>query len=475
MDMRRLLRFWFTFDEPVDRGSYVRHGAALAVLKYAVDAAVVGLTTGRLWTPLDYVNPPLRSLLSDGGAAPDLAAGASPDIIVSLLASPLVGAVLAAWTLPFLWIGVTLSMRRLIDAGWSAWWSLLFFVPFVRFILFVALALAPSGSARRYDAPSSPRTSGALSSIIAVAFGTLVGVALVMFGAMRLQSYGLTLFMGTPFVTGTATGYLKQRLHPVPARTTLTLVALTVPLLALVSILLGIEGAVCLAMAAPLGLVLAFLGGIFGRKLASVGEGAGQGALLLAILLPTGFAGEGGVERTVTLREVRTSVVIDAAPMDVWHHVIAFEPIPPPTSLPFRLGIAYPIRAEIEGSGVGAVRYCVFSTGAFVEPITAWEVGQRLAFDVIESPPPLRELSFRHPAPPHLDGYLAPRAGEFRLVDLGDGRTRLEGSTWYEQRLQPEAYWALFSDALISRIHGRVLDHIRSEAESTLAQGVARE
>jgi hypothetical protein len=66
-------------------------------------------------------------------------------------------------------------------------------------------------------------------------------------------------------------------------------------------------------------------------------------------------------------------------------------------------------------------------------------------------------------APPHLDGYLVPRAGEFRLVDLG-GRTRLEGSTWYEQRLRPEGYWVVFSDYIISKIHERVLTHIASEA-----------
>ena len=79
---------------------------------------------------------------------------------------------------------------------------------------------------------------------------------------------------------------------------------------------------------------------------------------------------------------------------------------------------------------------------------------------MVESPPPLRELSFRDVAPPHLEGYLQPRRGEFRLVALPDGRTRLEGSTWYEQRLRPVAYWALFSDRIIARIHHRVLEHI---------------
>ena len=67
--------------------------------------------------------------------------------------------------------------------------------------------------------------------------------------------------------------------------------------------------------------------------------------------------------------------------------------------------------------------------------------------------------------PPHLDGYFRSRRGEFRLTPLPGGRTRLEGSTWYEMRLYPEAYWVLFADALIGRIHGRVLRHVKGIAE----------
>ena len=31
--------------------------------------------------------------------------------------------------------------------------------------------------------------------------------------------------------------------------------------------------------------------------------------------------------------------------------------------------------------------------------------------------------------------------------------------------MTPEAYWQIFSDALIHRIHQRVLDHIKQEVE----------
>ena len=69
-------------------------------------------------------------------------------------------------------------------------------------------------------------------------------------------------------------------------------------------------------------------------------------------------------------------------------------------------------------------------------------------------------------APPHLDNYLQSTRGEFRLVPLPGGRTRLEGSTWYELRMAPEPYWQVYSDWLIHRIHERVLRHIEAESEA---------
>ncbi|MEP6778460.1 MAG: hypothetical protein ABJC26_01120, partial [Gemmatimonadaceae bacterium] len=72
---------------------------------------------------------------------------------------------------------------------------------------------------------------------------------------------------------------------------------------------------------------------------------------------------------------------------------------------------------------------------------------------------------FANITPPHLDGYFASRRGEFRLVPLANGMTRLEGSTWYEMKLYPEGYWSVFGDRLIRKIHARVLEHIKRAAE----------
>jgi hypothetical protein len=67
---------------------------------------------------------------------------------------------------------------------------------------------------------------------------------------------------------------------------------------------------------------------------------------------------------------------------------------------------------------------------------------------------------------PHLDNYLASKAGQFRLTPLPDGSTHLEGTTWYENRMWPADYWRPWSDWIIHHIHRRVLENIRLRAEA---------
>ena len=146
----------------------------------------------------------------------------------------------------------------------------------------------------------------------------------------------------------------------------------------------------------------------------------------------------------------------------------AFSPLPPPDEWLLRAGIACPLRARIEGEGVGAVRYCEFTTGPFVEPITAWEPPYRLAFDVAQQPASMREWSpYEVVHAPHLHGGLQSVRGEFRLTRLPGDRTRLEGTTWYRVKMAPDVYWGMYADYAIHVIHRRVLAHIRKLSEAS--------
>jgi hypothetical protein len=219
-------------------------------------------------------------------------------------------------------------------------------------------------------------------------------------------------------------------------------------------------------MAFPIAAALAIVGSVVAWAIASSGQGGRRAPAAMLALLPALAAGEAKLE-TPTLRHVTTSIEIDAPPERVWPNVVGFSELPPPPEWFFRLGIAYPMRARIDGSGVGAIRRCEFSTGAFVEPITTWDEPRTLAFDVTSQPPSMTEWSpYQSVKAPHLEGYMVSRGGEFHLVPLPGGRTRLEGTTHYTLAIYPELYWVTYGEVLLHDIHGRVLGHIKNLTET---------
>lgn len=310
----------------------------------------------------------------------------------------------------------------------------------------------------------------------------VAGAMLFVFGlyaAEVLGHYGYGLFVGLPFAGGFVSvlfygDVLSRRLR---ASVCMGIYALAVG--AILFLVTGFEGMICLAMAAPImlgfviaGVIVAIAVSWMVGKLAGSGQGnRGDGinvGILAALLIPLllGMHVEPRFLPHPPTRMVHTSVVVRGDIAKVWETVVAFPEITSPPGGIFDYGIAYPIRASIEGTGVGAIRRCTFNTGDFVEPITAWEEPNRLAFDVVENPLPMKEWSFWGEIDtPHLHGFMVSERGQFQLTEQADGTVLLEGTTWYHQNLWPNAYWGAVSDQIIHRIHGRVLGHIKDVVE----------
>jgi hypothetical protein len=280
-----------------------------------------------------------------------------------------------------------------------------------------------------------------------------------------LGLYGLTLFFVTPFVMGAVSAFLFNRPSPRKLGDTIGVALVSVTLAGLALLLFAAEGLVCLLMAMPIAITLALFGAVIGRAISLWTRTPLAHTAAMVLVLP-GVAGAEAKVQPLPLHEVVTVIEIDAPPEAVWPNVIGFTELDPPAEWVFHTGIAYPVRAQIEGEGVGAVRRCEFSTGAFVEPITTWDPPRRLGFDVASQPPAMKEWSpFQYVHPPHLDTSLRSRRGEFRLTALPGGRTRLEGSTWYELSMFPSLYWKAWSDGLLHEIHLRVLRHVKQLSE----------
>jgi hypothetical protein len=219
-------------------------------------------------------------------------------------------------------------------------------------------------------------------------------------------------------------------------------------------------------MAFPIAAGMAMLGALAGRAIATARATPPVHSALVLLALPF-LTGWEALTQEAPRREVLSTIEVNAPREAVWENVIGFSELPPPIEPIFQVGVAYPMRAKIFGRGIGAVRHCEFSTGPFVEPITVWEEPSRLGFDVEAQPPAMKEWSpYRHVIAPHLDGYIRSKHGEFRLIPLEDGRTRIEARTWYELEIFPNLYWSTYSDALIAAIHHRVLEHVKRLSEA---------
>lgn len=442
--------------------TYAVTGFGLMALKYVVEAAVLYSVGAGLYSPIAFLSPLLTIRANAAGNAADV------------LALPYL-----LWTLPFAWVGVSMTVRRFRDAGLPGWFGLVFFFPVVNFLVMLGLCVLPTRAAPVAVEPAKGPLAGEdrviYAALTGVAAGTAVGMGAVVLSVYGLGDYGGALFLGAPMIMGTVAGFLLNVGERRSGLANIGVAVVTCGALGGLMLLTAMEGAICIAMAAPIGLVLTAMGVFLGRALAAA-EGGRMVRLMgvgwpavLVVSPPAGGA----------VREVESVIDIHAAPEAVWDAVVGFGGVelPPPPEWFFQLGIAYPVRARIEGvprelGGAGATRYCEFSTGPFVEPIETWSppvnggVGH-LAFSVTKSPPTMKEWSIYNKVhAPHLEGVLKSKHGEFVIEPLGNGVTRLTGRTWYTFEMDPEPYWGVYSDAAIHAIHGRVLRHIQGVAEA---------
>lgn len=302
---------------------------------------------------------------------------------------------------------------------------------------------------------------------IAIAITCIIGWIFTWLATAVFEGYALGLFIWLPMVLGAVSTLVFAYKNEVTKRECRNVSILSLTLCCLGMLVFALEGVVCLVMAAPIGIFFSWIGHSIAWKFVLKKE---LGSLLSVVVLVMSVPVVMGFEYLTKdeeelLKPIVTSIEINAPVEKVWENVTAFPQLKEPIEFIFKTGIAYPINAEIIGTGIGAVRHCNFSTGSFVEPITVWDKPRLLKFDVADQPEPMKEISFYDLHPNHLHGYFVSKQGQFKLSSLSDGHTLLEGTTWYYNKIQPNAYWTLWSDYIIHKIHKRVLAHIKEQAE----------
>ena len=385
-------------------------------------------------------------------------------------ASPVAMSLALAAMLLVTWVLVALAFRRATDACASGWLAAWVVAPIIQVPLILVLSVLPHREGRPTPdgAPQSAKSERPWAAVQGALAGAGLTVVAVAVGALMFGQYGYGMFVVSPFVIGLLTAYLANRDRDIGGVATIVVVVWAMTLGGLALIGLALEGVVCLIMAAPLAFGAALVGAMPGRAMARARQGPAKHVLMSVALLPAMFATEHALPSPTRFETVE-SVDIAAAPHSVWQSLVRMGPITEPPSVPFRLGLAYPIDGQIIGEGAGAIRRGMFSTGVAYERVTVWSPDRRLAFLVLSDPPMLRELSpYAHVHAPHVTGYFHTGYASFTITPMAGGHSRLTLLTSHELNLDPAQYWLPFAKWAVHSNKIRVLDHFRRQAEEAL-------
>jgi hypothetical protein len=288
-------------------------------------------------------------------------------------------------------------------------------------------------------------------------------------GLLGLMS--LTFLVLVPAAMGFVTVFVMER--GAPRRWAAWVFAPFVPVvLALViTMLLNIEGMICVAMLLPVALLAAAAGGVAGGLVARGRMRPGHEVLGVALVLPLVLGVvESRAPSVRAVHEVRSAVSIRASPERVWAEIARVPAIAPeelPALWTHRIGFPRPVEATLSHEGPGAVRHATFEHGvAFLETVDTWEPGRRLAFGIrAESVPP--EALDEHVT---IGGaYFDVLRGEYVLEPSVEGGTQLVLTSTHRLSTHFNPYAALWVDAVMSDIQRGILDVVRRRAEAERA------
>src|SRR6266700_844759 len=341
----------------VGRGTYFLVGVIGFAIKHNIDRIVAARIFGRPFTIFNYWIPPVDVI------RPQSISSTDTRFLVTLLAI----------ALPFVWVGIVLTVRRLMSARLPLWLVFLFFLPVLNLGFFALLSIIPprdrvttvhtSRSAFASLIPKEPLGSAA----VAVALNGAIGGLLIYIGVETLGVYGWGVFVALPFCMGLSSVLVYGYHHPRNLSSCLFVSFLSVALAAVALV------------------------GFLAQRQGSISTEA-PSMMLVLVIVPMSLM---GFERISPLEaprfSVSTSIRIEAPARRVWNNLVSFPDLEQADEMLFRLGVSHPIRADIDGDGVGAVRRCLFTTGTFIENVNVWEEGKRLGFSIVSGPEAMRE------------------------------------------------------------------------------------
>jgi hypothetical protein len=244
------------------------------------------------------------------------------------------------------------------------------------------------------------------------------------------EEFGMVMFVLIPIAAGLLAGAMVGRAARGAA------CCLCGGLLAVGFLLItGLEGIVCLLMAAPLlalGLTIgALLGNLIRRRWIDRSDAPERNLVLLILLTPFFIAAADHVEKphrhAETVEEFSSTLIVPTGREETWRLVEKMDRLDGERPFLLRLGIPTPYRCELEKPEIGGTRVCYFREGILAQNITAWDFPRSFEVTITANTLPGRRWL-----------TLKSAAYEFEAVPNG---TRITRRSTIGTRLYPRWYW----------------------------------
>ena len=275
-----------------------------------------------------------------------------------------------------------------------------------------------------------------------------------------------------PLAMGFISVYLVERREPQGYAIWFFLPWLPIVGVTLGSMLAAWEGFICAFLFLPIAVVIGSVGGIIGglvarSKTSREAKNLFVGCVLILPLLI--IPAESRFVAPKDIRQVETSIEINAPPQIVWRNIERVRPIQSDELQPSwsrRIGFPAPVEATLSREGIGGVRHATFAGGVlFIETVDVWEPDHRLAFSIHAETAQIPAATLDDHV--RVGGqYFDVLRGDYEIEPLPSGFSRLHLSSRHRVSTDFNWYARLWTDAIMSDTQKSILHVIKDRCEA---------
>lgn len=269
-----------------------------------------------------------------------------------------------------------------------------------------------------------------------ISFGVGIGLSAtgLVFILMGWSELGIGIFCVLPFVIGLISGILPN------SKQALIGMGLTLLVVSIFLLFTEMEGVICILLATPIIFAAMGIGWLIARLFGFHKKDKDKRiplsvAPLLLFFAVNFFEIISGTSKIPA--SVASTVILDAAPSQVYSAIIEVDTVDVEPAFLQKLGLPIPRKCILTEAAVGGQRICVFEEGTIIETITELQPNKMLRMDVSSC-----DLGDR--------GWLEFDEDIYTLEELESGQTAITRTTTYSSSLRPRWYWEKMEQLTIS-------------------------